>query len=124
MSIIAWNCQGLGSSLADWTLTEEVRAKEPLLVFLSKTKAEASRIKGIQNKLEYIQGITVPSDERSGGLAMLWRKGMDVRFKSYSNSHIDVEVYESSSLSPWRAIGFYGQLDVARRDNRGNYWKL
>ena len=74
MSVIAWNCQGLGSSLADWTLTEEVRAKEPLLVFLSKTKAEASRIKGIQNKLEYIQGITVPSDERSGGLAMLWRK--------------------------------------------------
>ena len=124
MIVIAWNCQGLGSSLVDWTFTEEVRAKEPLLVFLLKTKAEASRIKGIQNKLEYIQGITVPSDERSGGLAMLWRKGMDVRFKSYSNSHIDVEVYESSSLSPWRAIGFYGQLDVARRDNRGNYWKL
>ena len=114
----------MGSSLADWTFTEEVKAKEPLLVFLLKTKAEVSRIKGIQNKLEYIQGITVPSDERSGGLAMLWRKGMDVRFKSYSNSHIDVEVYERSSLSPWRATGFYGQLDVARCDIRGNYWKL
>ncbi|XP_030970964.1 uncharacterized protein LOC115991409 [Quercus lobata] len=115
MNVIAWNCRGLGSSLAIRTLTDEVRMKKPLLVFLSKTKASMSRIKGIQNKLEYTQGISVPSDGQSGGLAMLWREGTDVRFKSWSNSHINVEIHESSSLAPWRATSFYGQPDAAKR---------
>ena len=44
------------------TLTDEVRSKDPLLVFLTETKAGISRIKGIQTKLEYTQGIAVPSD--------------------------------------------------------------
>ena len=46
---------------------------------------------------------------------MLWREGTDVRFKSCSNSHIDVEIHESSSVAPWWAIGFYGQPDAAKR---------
>ena len=53
MSLLAWNCRGLGSPLVVQTLADEVRAKDPLLVFLSETKAKKSRIKGIQNKLEY-----------------------------------------------------------------------
>jgi len=78
-------------------------------------KATVSKIKGIQNKIDFTQGITVPSDGRSGGLALLWREGTDVRFKSCSNSHVDVEIHENSSLTPWCAIGFYGQPNVARR---------
>ena len=57
----------------------------------------------------------VPSDGRSGGLALLSREGTNVRFKSYSNSHINVEIHENSSLTPWHAIGFYEQLDAVRR---------
>ena len=113
--MLAWNCRGLGSSLAVRTLADEVRAKDPILVFLSETKAGKNRIKGIQNKLEYSQGITVQSDGRSGGLAMLWREGTDVRFKSCSNSHIDVEIHDGSASSPWRATRFYGQPDTAKR---------
>ena len=46
---------------------------------------------------------------------MLWREGTDVRFKSCSNSHIDVEIHERSSVAPWRVTGFYGQPDAAKR---------
>ena len=106
--MIAWNCWGLGSSLAVLTFIEEVRAKDLLLVFLSKMKAKVSRIKGIQNKIDFTQGITVPSDGRSSGLVLLWREGC-------SNSHIDVEIHENSSSTPWRATGFYGQPDAVRR---------
>ena len=115
MSVIAWNCRGLGSSLVVRTLTEEVRAKDPLLVFLLEMKAGVSRIKGIQNKIDFRQGITIPSDGQSGGLALLWREGTNVRFKSYSNSHINVEIHENSSLTSWHAIGFYEQPDAAKR---------
>ena len=71
MSILAWNCRGLGSSLAVRTLTDAVKEMDPLLVFLSETKASKGRIKGIQNKINFTQGIVVPSDGRSGGLALL-----------------------------------------------------
>ena len=106
MSLLAWNCRGLGSSLAVWTLVDEVRAKDPFLVFLLETKAKKNRIKGIQNKLEYSQGLTVRSDGRSGGLALLWREGTDVRFKSCSNLHIDVEIHDGSTptLTPQKGI--------------------
>ena len=72
-------------------------------------------MKGIRNKLENTQGITVPSDGKSGGLAMMWREGSDIRLRSCANSHIDVEVHLSSALIPWRATGFYGQPDSGKR---------
>ena len=92
MSIFAWNCQGLGSSLAVCTLTDAVKEMDPLLAFLSETKAGTGRIKGIQNKINFTQGLVVLSDGRSGGLALLWREGTEVTFKSCSHSHIDVVV--------------------------------
>ena len=85
------------------------------MVFLSEMKTGTNRIKGIQSKLEYTQGIMVPSDGRSGGLALLWKEGIDVHFKSYSNSHINVKIHDSSAPTPWCAIGFYGQPDAAKR---------
>ena len=53
MSIFAWNCRGLGSSLAIRNLTDAVKEKDPLFVFLSETKVGVGRIKGIQNKLNF-----------------------------------------------------------------------
>ena len=49
-------------------------------------------MKGFQNKIEYTEGIVVPSDGKSGGLAMIWKKGIEIKLKSCSNSHIDVVV--------------------------------
>ena len=55
-----------------------------------------------------------PSDGRSGGLALLWREGSEVTFKSCSNSYIDVVVREESLTIPWRATGFYGHPDASK----------
>lgn len=57
----------------------------------------------------------VPSDGRSGDLAMLGKEGTMVHFKSCSNSHIDVVVIEEDSGSPWRATGFYVHPDAGMR---------
>lgn len=111
MTILAWNCRGIGSALAVRTLTDKVRTKDPLLVFLTETKTMESKMKGIINKLEYTQGITVPSDGKSGGLVMMWKEGSDIRLRSCSNSYIDVEVHSSSTPIPWRATDFYGHPD-------------
>ena len=98
------------------TLINEVRAKDPLLVFLVKTKAGTSRIKGIKTKLEYTQGIVVQSDGWIGDLALLWREGTEVSFKSCSNSHIDVIVRKDPTSSLWRVTIFYGQPETEKRN--------
>ena len=46
---------------------------------------------------------------------MLWREGVDVRFKSCSHSHIDVVVHGDGGAKPWRASGFYGHPDTRKR---------
>ena len=115
MRVLAWNCRGLGSSSTVGTLTYEMKAKNPVLVFLSETKASVSRIKGLQRKLELTQGISVPSDGQSGGLAILWREGVDVRLRSVSNSHMDVIVNGEGGVFSWKATGFYSHPDVRKR---------
>ena len=47
----------------------------------------------------------MPSDGRSKGLAMLWKEGVDVCFKSCSNTHIDLVVCERNGAQPWWAMG-------------------
>ena len=85
------------------------------MVFLSETKARAIRIKGIQNKINFTQGIVVLSGGRSGGLALLWREGTEVTFKSCLHSHIDVVVREELATTPWCATRFYGHLNANKR---------
>lgn len=103
---------GMRSTLAVRAITNEVRNNDPILVFLAKTKANLNRIKGLQRKLGLTQGIMVSSDGRSGGLAMVWKEGFEVRFKSCSNTHIDVVVCEGNRTKPWQATGFYRHLDA------------
>ena len=48
MTILAWNCRGMGSAPAVRALTDEVKGCDPMLVFLAETKANRNRIKGLQ----------------------------------------------------------------------------
>lgn len=98
-----------------------MKEKDLLLVFLSETKAGAGRIMGIQHKINFTQGIVVQSDRRSGGLALIWREGIKVSFKSCSHSHIDVVIRDRLMQNPWRATSFYGHPDASKRHTS---WQL
>ena len=98
--------------------------KNPILVFLSETKASLSKMKGFQNKIDYMEGIVVPSDGKSGGLAMIWKKGTEIKLKSYSNSHINVVVEGEQDQAPCRATGFYGILNRVSGKFLGVFWKF
>ncbi|KAK7860942.1 hypothetical protein CFP56_029135 [Quercus suber] len=95
-----WTSKTLGPASRHWKRLARA-TKGFLRSVKAQTKAGTNRIKGIQSKLEYTQGIIVPSDGRSGGLALLWREGTEVHFKSCSNSHIDVEIHDNSAPTPY-----------------------
>ena len=47
MSLLVWNCRGLGLALVVRSLTDVVKVTDLVLVFLAETKASQNRIKGL-----------------------------------------------------------------------------
>ena len=54
----------------------------------------------------------------------MWKEGMKICFKSCSNSHIDVVVNGESTLTPWQATGFTGNLMLENVSSLDNCWKF
>lgn len=50
-------------------------------------------------------GFCVPSIGKSGGLALLWQKDINVTIQSYSKNHIDAEVKLAGNEEDWRLTG-------------------
>ncbi|KAL0460647.1 UNVERIFIED_CONTAM: hypothetical protein Slati_0691900 [Sesamum latifolium] len=120
MSMIAWNCRGLGAAATIRKLGDIVRDERPLLVFLSKTKCGKFRIDCIKERLGMF-GVGIPAKGKSGGLALLWDKSVCVQLRSFSSNHIDADVITDCESVNWRFTGFYGEPDVTRRKTT---WEL
>ena len=58
--------------------------------------------------------MVVPSKERSGGLALLWKKELKVDVQSYSNSHIDAIIGQGDDRMQWHLTGFYGNPETRK----------
>ena len=97
MNIISWNCRGLGILRLVRALTKLVRVEALLLIFLVGIKAKVPNMARLQTKLDYTKGLIVPSDGKSGGLALVWKEGINVWTHKYSNLHIDVVVTDTTS---------------------------
>ncbi|XVF81719.1 hypothetical protein PTKIN_Ptkin15bG0178200 [Pterospermum kingtungense] len=58
--------------------------------------------------------VGVDARGRSGGLAMMWKEGVNLTLTSYSKYHIDTEI-EDQDQRVWRLTGFYGDSDPRKR---------
>ena len=58
----------------------------------------------------------VPSQNRGGGLALLWRSTLKVDPLTYSPRHIDLIVNEEDGKKRWRFTGFYGIPETSKRE--------
>jgi hypothetical protein len=115
MSLLSWNCQGLGNPRPVRDLHRLVEKKKPGLVFLMETKLRALRMETIKAKLGFGSIFTVDSVGRSGGLALLWNDEFDVHIKHYSHRHIHAEVWGKNRGHCWVFTGFYGHPEAAKR---------
>ena len=71
MSILSWNCRGLGNPHTVRDLCRLVKVKKPSLVFLMETKLRSVRMESIKAILGFDCVFTVDCVGRSGGLALL-----------------------------------------------------
>ena len=85
-----------------------MRCSDPKIVFLSETKVRKKRMERIKERVGFAHGLFVPCQDRSGGLALLWTREIDLEIKSFGSHHIDAVITEKNSNFKWRFIGFYG----------------
>jgi exonuclease III len=115
MSLLSWNCRGLGNPRPVRGLHRLVKNKRPVLVFLMETKLRASKMENLKVKLGFGSIFTVDCVGRSRGLALLWNNDFVVNIINYSRRHIHAEVWSKSKRDRWLFTGFYGHPEVARR---------
>ena len=121
MSAIAWNYRGLGNPQTVGVLREYVQQCDPKIVFLAKTKMKISRIKRVKVKLDFANGFYVQRKGQGGGLAMFWRREVDIEIKSFSRHHIDAVVTKEGTSFKWRITRFYGHPETHRRKESWNF---
>ncbi|XP_059428667.1 uncharacterized protein LOC132162445 [Corylus avellana] len=115
MSILSWNCRGLGNPWTVSKLHHLVKEKKPTIVLLMETKLRADRLEMVRIHLGYDYMVVVDCVGRSGVLALLWLADMGIEIQNYSRWHINAKVCPSSADSPWKFTGFYGHLDPSKR---------
>ena len=71
----------------------------------------------VRDRILFDGCFTVSNDERGGGLALLWKVGVDVWVDSFSKYHID-SIVHGGSESAWRLTGFYGEPNTGHQ-NKG-----
>ena len=74
MSLLSWNCRGLGNLQTVNTLAKVVNKEEPIIVFLMETKLKKEWLDLIEEKCKMKNCFVVPSIGSSGALIMLWKK--------------------------------------------------
>ena len=115
MSLLSWNCRGLGNLRTVKALKKAVNKEEPNIIFLMETKSNREWMEQVKDQCKMKHGLIVPSDGSKGGLAMLWKEGIKVEVKTYFQEHIDVWVERGWNGSHWHLTGFYGNPNTAKR---------
>lgn len=115
MSLISWNYRGLGNLQSVKAVEKVINKEDPIIVFLMETKLNKEWMSNIMDKCNMKHGLIVPSEGKSGGLALLWKERVTMEVQTYSQSHVDAVVDGGAGIKWWHLTGFYGNLDTAKR---------
>jgi len=108
MSLLCFNCKGVGTTQTIFDLYKLLRRLSPKMVFLSKTKWSKVEMESILTELGNLFRVFVDTRGRVGGLAFLWDKKVDATLLSYSLNHIDCTIHWEGDDKVRRLSGIYG----------------
>lgn len=120
MSVLSWNCRGLGNPQTIQVLRDLVNMKRPNFFFLVETFVGRSVMERVGRHVGFGRSFVVERSGHGGGIAMFWKDSVSARLLSYSNNHIDFAV-KVDDLGEWRLTGFYGFPERRRRNESWNF---
>ncbi|KAG8481729.1 hypothetical protein CXB51_026626 [Gossypium anomalum] len=80
-----------------------------------KTMLSAKKMETVRLKCGFKNGIDIGALGSKGGLYLDWKRNSLIQLKSFSSSHIDVEVHDDEIDVIWHLTGFYENLDERNR---------
>lgn len=83
MRLIVWNCRRLGNGPAVRGLLDVQRQEAPDVLFLYETKHDSKWMEWWRWRLNMPNMIAVDSVGTSEGLALFWKREVDVTLQSY-----------------------------------------
>ena len=120
MTLISWNCWGLGNQRAINVLSHLVREKAPKVLFFMEIKRIVEEMRWIQEDLPYRCMLAVPCTQRRSGLALLCKEEVNLNIQTYSPHHIDTLILNEEQHL-WRLTGFYGWPEESQKKES---WQL
>jgi putative hemolysin len=80
MILMAWNFRGLGNASAVQGLLHCQKSEEAEILFLSEMKMDEKRMVTIRKNLGLANMEAVNCEGKGGGIAVLWRRGVNLVF--------------------------------------------
>lgn len=120
MSILSWNCRGLGDSSAVPLLRDLIRSHRPDIVFLYETISTSQVMDSARHSIGFDNCLAVNRVGRSGGIVVLWMNTVNCTDTGYSRHRVDL-IVTKERFGTWRLTGYYG---YANRAHRKESWAL
>lgn len=92
MSTVVWNARGLGGRRACLMLQHMVAEIKPSVLFICESKVPCKIASKWTSSLNFVGCLGVDPSGTKGGLLLYWNSNVNVVLRSYSMSHIDVNV--------------------------------
>jgi exonuclease III len=118
MKIVAWNCRGLDNRPAVRGLMDLQKSEAADILFLSEMKLDRRMMERFRWMLG-LPNMVVKDAVGKGGMAVLWRRGIDLTLRNTSKYHINMDVKEDDGVE-WRFTGIYGE---AHSDKKHKTWQ-
>ncbi|XP_074323202.1 uncharacterized protein LOC141660140 [Apium graveolens] len=120
MSLLTWNCRGLGKPCTVHFLKEVTPQLKPCIIFLSETLSKNNKVEELCKSLNYVDCWSIDAQGHSGGLALLCKNEGGCIVKDGGNHYIDFKI-ENEQVGRWWYTGFYR---CSKKGRRRESWEI
>lgn len=124
MTILAWNCCGLGDVRSVNLLFKLYKLENPDFIFLSETKLKQWEYKAVDKKFVEFNKVYLDCDgrgnRRKGGLCFLWKRDVIDYLCYVFFHHIDVSILYVNWVASWCFKGTYGWPKTENKHKTGS----
>lgn len=121
MTIISWNCRGLGQAPTVQELVCLVHTYRPSLVFISETRSSEDYVNKLRSRLGLKFCISHVGKGKSAGIALFYDEQVEIEKLAVGPRYIDVLIRLNPHCRQWRGTFVYGEPKTSKRHHM---WEL